>query len=68
VEIMLDKVILDHKKSYLVSFEDFNFFLFLAKIDHVKKITKKQNFQNRPFDFLWNSNMTFYDLKLLYLA
>ena len=26
VEIMSDKVILDHKKSYLVYFENFNFF------------------------------------------
>jgi len=32
VEIMPDKVILDHKKSYLVSFENFHFFQFLAKI------------------------------------
>ena len=32
VEIMPDLVILDHKKSYLVSFEDFHFFQFLAKI------------------------------------
>jgi len=32
VEIMPDKVILDHKKSYLVSFENFHFFSFLAKI------------------------------------
>ena len=25
MEIMLDKVILDHKKSYLLSFENFDF-------------------------------------------
>jgi hypothetical protein len=31
VEIMPDKVILDHKKSYLVSFENFLLFLFLSK-------------------------------------
>jgi hypothetical protein len=34
VEIMPDEVILDHKKSYLISFENFRFFQFLAKIDH----------------------------------
>jgi len=34
VEIMPDKVILDHEKSYLVSFENFHFFQFLAKIGH----------------------------------
>ena len=34
VEIMPDKVILDHKKSYLVSFENFHFFKFLTKIGH----------------------------------
>jgi len=34
VEIMPDKVILDHKNSYLVSFENFHFFQFLAKIGH----------------------------------
>jgi len=33
-EIMPDKVILDHKKSYLVSFENFHFFQLLAKIGH----------------------------------
>jgi len=32
VEIMPDKVILNHQKSYLVSFENFHFFQFLAKI------------------------------------
>jgi len=32
VEIMPDKVILDHKKPYLVNFENFHFFQFLAKI------------------------------------
>jgi len=32
VEIMPDKVILDHKQSYLVSFENLNFFQFLAKM------------------------------------
>ena len=34
VVIMPDKFILDHKKSYLVSFENFIFFQFLAKIGH----------------------------------
>jgi len=43
VEIMPDEVILDHKISYLVYFENVHFFQFLAKI-----ITKKENFQNRP--------------------
>jgi hypothetical protein len=28
VEVILNKVILDHKKSYLVYFENFNFLLF----------------------------------------
>jgi hypothetical protein len=32
VEIMPDLVISDHKKSYLVSFENFHFFQFLEKI------------------------------------
>jgi hypothetical protein len=32
VEIMPDKVISDHRKSYLVSFENFHFFQFLADI------------------------------------
>ena len=31
VEIMPDEVILDNKKLYLVSFENFHFFQFLAK-------------------------------------
>ena len=34
VGIMPDKVILDHRKSYLVSFENFHFFRFLAKTDN----------------------------------
>ena len=39
VDIMTDKVIIDHKIkihiwSYLVSFENFHFFQFLAKIGH----------------------------------
>ena len=34
VLIMPDKVILDHKMSYLVNFENFHFFQFLAKIVH----------------------------------
>jgi hypothetical protein len=38
---MPDKVILDHKKSYLVSFENFNFFQFLAKIGYKRKNHKK---------------------------
>ena len=41
VEIMPDKVILDHKMSYLVNFENFHFFQFLAKIGHVKKSQMK---------------------------
>ena len=41
VEIMSDKVILGHKKSYLSSFENFNFFRFLAKIGHKCKNHKK---------------------------
>jgi hypothetical protein len=45
VEIMPDKVILDHKKSYFVSFEIFHFFQFLAKIGTSEKITKNKNFQ-----------------------
>jgi len=61
VEIMPDKVILYHKKSYLVSFENFYFFQFLAKIGLKIKITKNENFQNRP-------NMTFYGLIWLYLG
>jgi len=35
VKILPDKVILDHKKSYLVSFENFHSFQFLAKIGHM---------------------------------
>ena len=31
VEIMPDKVILEHKKSYLVSFENFHLFSILSK-------------------------------------
>ncbi len=38
---MPDEVILDHKMSYLVSFENFHFFQFLAKIGHVKKSQMK---------------------------
>ena len=55
VEIMPDKVISDHKESYLVSFENFHFFR-LAKMAISEKITKKESFQNRP-------NMTIYGLK-----
>ena len=33
VEIMSDKVILDHKKIYFVYFENFRFLWFLAKIE-----------------------------------
>ncbi len=39
VETMPDKVILDHKKSHLVSFENFHLFRFSAKIVH--KLKKK---------------------------
>ena len=56
VEIMSDEVILDHKKSYLVSFENFHLFQFFAKIEKDEKIAKNENFHNRP-------NMTFYGLK-----
>jgi len=41
VLIMPDKVILDHKMSYLVNFENFHFFQFLAKIGHKRKNHKK---------------------------
>jgi hypothetical protein len=54
VEIMPDKVILDHKKLYLVSFENFHF-NFEQKLSISEKITKNENFQNIP-------NMTFNDL------
>ena len=53
---MSDEVILDHKKSYLVSFENFHLFQFFAKIEKDEKIAKNENFHNRP-------NMTFYGLK-----
>jgi hypothetical protein len=56
VEIMPDKVILDHKKSYLVSLKILIFFNFKQKLAISEKITKKENFQNRP-------NMTFYGIK-----
>ena len=55
VEIMSDKVILDHKKSYLVSFGNFHFFDFYQKLES-EKIKKDGNFLNRP-------NMSFYGLK-----
>ena len=44
VEIMPDKVILDHKQSYLVSFENFLFFRFLAKMGHKQKFNPKKKF------------------------
>ena len=58
VEFMPDKVILDHKKSYLVYFQNFHFSLmanFCLKLKKIKILT------NWP-------NMTFYGLKWLYLA
>ena len=44
VEIVPDKVVLDHKKSYLVSYENFIFFRFLAKIGNKWKNHKKGTF------------------------
>ena len=38
----LDNVFLEHKKSYLIDFEKFDFFRFSAKIDHIVP-------GNRPF-------------------
>jgi hypothetical protein len=52
VQVMPDRVILDDKKSYLVSFENFNFCGFSLLL----KIEKNENFQN-------GTNMTFYGLK-----
>jgi len=57
VEIMSDKVILDHKKLYLVSFENFHFLRkFSAYGLFLQKIEKNEKFQNGP-------NKTFYGLK-----
>jgi len=42
---MQDKVILDHKKSYFVSFEIFHFFQFSAKIGTSEKIAKIKIFK-----------------------
>jgi len=56
---MSDRVILDHKKSYLVYLKIFIFVIFSdfqQKFAKSEKITKNKNFQNRP-------NMTFYGLK-----
>jgi len=52
---MLDKAILEHKKSYLVSLKKI-FFRFLEKIVLQLKNHKKLKFENRP-------NMTFYGIK-----
>ncbi len=58
VLIMTDKVILDHKMSYLVYFENFYFLWFF----HLWPIfAENENFQNRP-------KMTFYGPKWLYLT
>jgi len=43
---MPDNVILDHKKSYLVNFENFHFYRFLAKLAKSEKIIKNENLQN----------------------
>ena len=40
--IIPDKVILDHKKSNLVSFENFHFFRYKAKIGHKQTLHKKK--------------------------
>jgi len=55
---MSDKVILDHTMSYLVYFENFNFFTYSQFLQKIAKNHKNENFQNRP-------NMTFYGLKSL---
>jgi len=63
VEIMPDKVILDHKKSYFFisgQFWKFSFFSIFSKNCQWNN-HKNENFQNRP-------NMKFYGLKLLNLA
>jgi len=49
---MPDKVILDHKKSYLVSFENFHFFsIFSENCPYVKKSKKFFRSGNNPNTF-----------------
>jgi len=61
VEIMSDKVILEHKMSCLVYFENFHFLRFFHLWTILTKNWKNENFQNWPnmtkYDFLW-SKMT----------
>ncbi len=61
VLIMSDKVIWDHKKSYLIYFENFDFLWFFHLWPSFAKNRKNKNFQN------W-LNMTFYGLKWLHLT
>ena len=62
---MSDRVILDHKKSYLVDLENFHFCEFFTYDQFCQKslkIPKNENFQNRTnFDFL-RSKMTLSDI------
>ena len=51
LKIISDKVILDHKKSYFVSFENFHFFRFLAKIVRVK-VKKSQEMKIFKIDLM----------------
>ena len=58
VVIMSDKVILDHKKSYLISFENFHFLWFFHLLPIFAKNWKKWKFSKlTKYDFLW-SKMT----------